>query len=151
MSEKLDPAKLMFITSNSLTGKNGSIYNITSEAVLKNKEIKENDKKKAADIIKQIPEICRKASENGEWCARICAAEGVFYSTNKTHPICGTIYHGYPCGYTEIVYDYCVAIFGKLRTFMSNKGSELFLTVTWAEITDEQLKELDKTNDISNI
>lgn len=147
MSEKLDPVQLTIATSNTLASKNGSIYEAIALAATQNKKQEELNKKTAAEVIGKIPEMCRAASERGEWCARVCHADGAFYATGNSHQICGSIYYGTPCGVTEIVYDYCVAIFGKLRTFFTRVDGAYYLNVTWAEITDDQLKKLDKASD----
>lgn len=150
MSEKLDPVQLTIATSNVVASKNGSIYETIASAAMQSKKQEELNKKAAAELIDKIPEMCRVASGKGEWSIRVCGAEGSFYSTGKSHPICGGIYYGTPCGATTMVYDYCVAIFGKLRTFFTRVDGVYYLNVTWAEITDEQLRNLDKSNDLPN-
>jgi len=149
MAEKFDPANLMIATLSAQANKHGVIYTATADAALRTTKLKQQNQKEAADIIALIPEICKKASERGDWCANICKANGHFWATGKNHPNCGSIYYGNTCGSTTIVYDYCIAVFGKLRTFISYQANsgEYHLTVTWADITDEQLKELDKTID----
>ena len=152
MAEKLDPAHLMLSTLNAQAIKHGGIYTATADAALKSQKLNLLNQKEAAEIISKIPEICRKASENGDWCVNVCRAYGRFWAVGRSHPTCGDVYYGELCGASLIIYDYCIAVFGKLRTFITFDASsrEYNITVTWADITEKQLKELDKTNDIPN-